>query len=190
VTDSAPSELPPAPNGPIQVFVREPAQLFSSIDRSPFVERDLDEEAERFILTWARDLAEGEELALDVHLACVERMPGEAAHIADAIRLHFRRRADMASRELRALLRRGRISLVIGLVFVTLTTLAAGFIVDWLGTSRLSMILQTGLTVVGWVSLWRPMEIFLYDWWPLAGDRRLFRRLAEMPVRVGCNPAD
>ena len=60
---------------------------------------------------------------------------------------------------------------------------------ELLGASRLSTILQTGLTVVGWVSLWRPMEIFLYDWWPLAGDRRLFRRLAEMPVRVRCDPA-
>jgi hypothetical protein len=189
VTAPDPHEIRPAPTGPIEIFVREPAQLFSSIDPSPFVERDLDEEAERFVLTWARDLPEGERLELEIRLGCAERLPGEAAQIAEAIRLHFRRRGDAASRELRALLRRGRISLVIGLLFLTVTSLTAGFIVDWLGTGRVSTILQTGLTVVGWVSLWRPMEIFLYDWWPLAGDRRLFRRLSEMPVRVRCDPA-
>jgi hypothetical protein len=57
------------------------------------------------------------------------------------------------------------------------------------GNGRLTLVVQTGLTVAGWVSMWRSMEIFLYDWWPLAGDRRLFRRLANMPVRVRCDPA-
>ena len=180
-------EIPAAATGPIQIFVREPANLFSSIDPSPFVERDLDEEAERFVLTWARDLPDADELALDVRLACAERLPGEAAQIADAIHLHFRRRADMAGRELRALLRRGRVSLVIGLVFLAVTTVAAGMAAKWLGVGRLSTIVQTGLTVAGWVAMWRPMEIFLYNWWPIAGDRRLFRRLAEMPVRVRCD---
>jgi hypothetical protein len=41
-----------------------------------------------------------------------------------------------------------------------------------------------GLIILGWVANWRPLEIFLYDWWPLARRRRLFQRLAEMPVEV------
>jgi hypothetical protein len=34
------------------------------------------------------------------------------------------------------------------------------------------------------VALWRPMEIFLYDWWPIRGEIRLYERLAAMPVFV------
>ena len=32
--------------------------------------------------------------------------------------------------------------------------------------------------------MWRPMEIFLYDWWPIRAEARLFDRLSAMPVRI------
>jgi hypothetical protein len=34
------------------------------------------------------------------------------------------------------------------------------------------------------VALWRPTEALLYDWWPLLRQRRLMRRLADIPVEV------
>ena len=36
----------------------------------------------------------------------------------------------------------------------------------------------------GWVAMWRPMEIFLYDWWPIRADGKLYDRLSVMPVRI------
>ena len=36
----------------------------------------------------------------------------------------------------------------------------------------------------GWVAMWRPMEIFLYDWWPVRAEARLSDRLTAMPVRI------
>jgi hypothetical protein len=51
---------------------------------------------------------------------------------------------------------------------------------------RLADVVREGLTVAGWVAMWRPMEIFLYSWWPLAGDRRLYDRLSQMRVSVRC----
>jgi hypothetical protein len=39
--------------------------------------------------------------------------------------------------------------------------------------------------VIGaWVALWRPLEIFLYDWWPIRAEARLFDRLGSMDVQV------
>ena len=32
--------------------------------------------------------------------------------------------------------------------------------------------------------MWRPLEVFLYDWWPILGEVRLFDRLSQMPVRI------
>jgi len=37
---------------------------------------------------------------------------------------------------------------------------------------------------VGWVVLWHPMRIFLYDWWPIRAQAKLFDRLGEMDVQV------
>ena len=100
--------------------------------------------------------------------------------------LHFRRRADTVRRELRELMRRGRTSLLIGLVFLTLCVVMADVFAGMLRGQRLADVLREGLTVAGWVAMWRPMEIFLYSWWPLAGDRRLYDRLSEMRVTVHC----
>ena len=36
----------------------------------------------------------------------------------------------------------------------------------------------------GWVSVWRPLEVFLYDWWPIRNEARLSERLSAMPVRT------
>jgi hypothetical protein len=45
-------------------------------------------------------------------------------------------------------------------------------------------ILREGLTIVGWVAMWRPLEIYLYDWWPLHEQRRQLELLGGIRVRV------
>ena len=32
--------------------------------------------------------------------------------------------------------------------------------------------------------MWRPLEIFLYDWWPMRREARLAEKLAVMPVHI------
>jgi hypothetical protein len=34
------------------------------------------------------------------------------------------------------------------------------------------------------VAMWRPLEVFLYDWWPIRAEARLFERLSAMPVSI------
>jgi hypothetical protein len=48
----------------------------------------------------------------------------------------------------------------------------------------LEKIPQEGFFILGWVAMWRPLQIFLYDWWPVLHYRRLYGRLAAMPVKV------
>ena len=43
---------------------------------------------------------------------------------------------------------------------------------------------RVSLVIAGWVALWRPLEIFLYDWWPIRAEARLHDRLSEMDVRL------
>ena len=53
----------------IELRLRELSQLFNSLDPSPFIDRDLDTDAEEFILSWAREHAKERELELVLHLA-------------------------------------------------------------------------------------------------------------------------
>jgi len=41
-----------------------------------------------------------------------------------------------------------------------------------------------GFLIGGWVAMWRPLEVFLYDWWPIRAEGRLLKRLSTMPVRI------
>jgi hypothetical protein len=44
--------------------------------------------------------------------------------------------------------------------------------------------MREGFVIGGWVAMWRPLEIFLYDWWPIVVQRRLYERLSGLDVRV------
>jgi hypothetical protein len=189
---SAPSADGAGEPGRIRVCVRELIQIFNAIDPSPFPERDLNDETERFIVSWARDLPTDAPLGLTVEVSRPAPLRDPGPPVQEAVHMFFARRAETAGRELRALLRRGRTSLVIGLVFLTVCVLAGDLAATRMHDGRLADVLREGLTVAGWVAMWRPMEIFLYSWWPLASDRRLYGRLSDMPVQVQATngPAD
>jgi len=185
ITASAPPATGSAADpGSIRVCVRELMQIFNAIDPSPFAERDLNDEAERFIVSWARDLPADAPLTLTVEVSRPTPLRDPGPPVQEAVHVFFARRAETAGRELRALLRRGRTSLVIGLVFLTVCVLAGDLAATWMHDGRFADVLREGLTVAGWVAMWRPMEIFLYNWWPLASDRRLYARLSDMPVEI------
>lgn len=167
----------------IEVALREVGQLFHTLDPSPFRERSLDEAAEAFILSWARDLPRKAELELVVHV----RGPlpdGElAAQVESAVRSHFLYRAEVKQREFRQLMARGRTSLIIGLSFMTVCVIVGNAIGE-AGSSALFQLARESLLIGGWVAMWRPIEIFLYDWWGVRRQQRDFERLARMPVRI------
>lgn len=45
-------------------------------------------------------------------------------------------------------------------------------------------ILHEGLFIVGWVAMWRPIEIFLYDWVPIYQEQRIFRKLCKVSIEI------
>jgi hypothetical protein len=51
-------------------------------------------------------------------------------------------------------------------------------------------ILRESLLIGGWVAMWRPLEVFLYEWWPIRAEARLYDRLAAMPVRIAYTGAE
>ncbi len=170
----------------MELRLRELAQLFNSMDPSPFVDRDLDRDAEEFIVGWAQELPATHEFELVVRLE-VPPAPDRVAGAEGAVRGYFSSRAEMKGRELRQLLRKGRISLVAGILFVIACYALGhvlGLVFGHLGGGAFSAVAKEGLVIVGWVAMWRPLEIFLYDWWPLQEERALFRRLARMSVRL------
>jgi len=176
--------LPAGCTAPIEVRVPELRNLFNAMDPAPFNDRDLDPSAEAFIVNWSKDLPRDAPLALIVHLDRPCDLADAAAVLREAVHSFFAERARSERRRLRELLKRGRISLAIGLAFVALTVVATTLAAASWPATGYARILDESLLIVGWVAMWRPLEIFLYDWWPIRADARVFERLATMPVRV------
>jgi len=168
----------------IEIRVTELRQLFDAIDPSPFSQRDLDPRAEEFIVAWATDLPADKPWGLVVHLDRPAGRSDEAAVLRDAIHEYFGQRVLSSRRKLRALFRRGRISLVIALVFLAASIVVGDAVAGYLGEGRFGGVVQEGFLIGGWVAMWRPLEVFLYDWWPIRAEGRLLERLSTMPVRI------
>ena len=169
--------------GIIEIKVRNIEQLFNSMDPSPFIERDLDSEAEDFIIGWARELSDRDRYRLILHLEQFSGLDDAVGRIGMAIRNYFAYRAQMTARQFRHLMREGRLSLLIGLIFLSICILVGKFAPS-IDDGALMGLVGEGLLIAGWVAMWRPMEIFLYRWWPLARHRRLLATLSRMEVEL------
>ena len=174
----------PSP-GLIDLRLANASQLFNTMDPSPFHERDLDHDAEEFIYGWAREHDVSHPLRLRIVLH--QTPESSVTHMVQAsIRNYFAYRAEVTRRDRRELFREGRMALAIGIAFLGVTLALRGFLPDGQGWWEW---VREGLTICGWVGLWKPIDILLYRWWPLRRQERLQSRLADCPIEVVFDPA-
>jgi hypothetical protein len=178
VVDDAP------PGSTLQLRLSDLRRLFDSMDPAPFRERDLDVAAAAYIVDWARETRAGQPLSLEVVIDGQATNADETRILQTAVGDFFRRRAAAKRRDVRQLFRIGRISLVIGVVFVGAATGIAESLSSVIPFERYARLVEDSLVIGAWVALWRPMEIFLYDWWPMIKDARLYDRLSRLAVSV------
>ena len=166
----------------IKVNLHELNQFFNSMDPSPFVEKDLDDDAEEFIVSWAQEFSIDAMVRLQVYL---EQWPEKdlTEVIRQAVHNHFAHRAELTDLGFRHLMKQGRTSLLIGLSFlVACLAISETLLLGEAGTW--AAVLRESLTIAGWVAMWRPMQIYLYDWWPLHQRGQIYAKLSEMQVDV------
>jgi len=158
-------------------------QLFNSLDPSPFHEKDLDREAEAYIVDSLRDLQPRTPVKLVVYLPAETMIEPEAKAAPDAIRHYFAYCHAATVRRLRLLLREGRTTLLLGLVFL-FSCIALRQIFLHAPLTTFGGILNEGLLILGWVAMWRPVETLLYDWWPVRRLAHIYLQLATIDVEL------
>lgn len=165
----------------VPLRVKNVKELFSSLDPSPFRDKDLDDDVEYYIVEACREIGRETPMKIVIH---VEEAPDEvAADVEASMHRYFHYRLDRTQLDLRAVLREGRLSLAIGLVFLIACLVARHLVVLWApGTA--ADVTGEGLLIIGWVAMWRPLQIFLYDWWPHWRRRARYARLTTMEIEV------
>jgi hypothetical protein len=168
----------------IELRVDEIAQLFHTLDPFPFRERDLDREAEEYIVGWARELAADQVIKIAIHFPETETQTKAAGELTEAFGRYFSERAGVIQRDLKELFRIGRRSLGIGVSILTVCLVSAHLAGGYLNETPFNGLVEESFLILGWVANWRPLEIFLYDWWPLTRRRDLYRRLSTATVEL------
>ena len=167
----------------IEVNLSRLAQLFNSLDPSPFHERDLDQDAEDYIVGSAEEAARHHALRLVIHLPADQLPTTGVPDLETAVHHYFGYREAHERRRLRLLFRDGRITLVIGLGFLLFCMLLRELAFP-VGHGAISDILGEGMLIIGWVAMWRPLEIFLYEWVPIRRRCRILAKLSSAPVTI------
>jgi hypothetical protein len=167
----------------IEVNLNRLGQLFNSLDPSPFHERDLDKDAEEYIVGSAEEISRQRPLMLVIHLPADQLPQSGIPDLGKAIHNYFAYREMHERRRLRLLFRDGRIALATGLAFlfccVLVRELASSF-----GRGTVSEIISEGMLIIGWVAMWRPLEIFLYEWVPLRRRCQILGKLSQIRVTI------
>lgn len=172
------------PGAPIRLRIQHINQLFHTLDPFPFRERDLDAQAEEYIVSWAREIRTRGRLTISIHMPAAQANSVGATQIAEGIRNYFFARAEALGLELRSLFHNGRDALAIGLPVLAMTVLLGTLVTHQIPAGFVRRFVEEGLIIVGWVANWKPIEIFLFEWWPFTRKRALYRRIANARVLV------
>jgi hypothetical protein len=180
MTPGAP--VPHAHSTPIELSLHTLAQLFNSLDPSPFRDRDLDPQAAQYIIEEAEDRPHEGLLSVLIHVPASDFTA--ASVVSSAMQRYFTLCRHSEERKLRRIFREGRFALLVGLIavvlIVALVNLLSGLVPEG---SPLRGVVES-LVILAWVVLWRPAELLLYDWWPVRKRINLFRRLEAAHVQV------
>ena len=167
----------------VELNLRDVNQLFNTIDPSPFCEKDLDHDAEEFIVSWTREFPLGEPVVLVVYLSELPAGKDTEPMLEQSVRNYFAYRARLIHLEFRQLMKDGRDSLLIGGLFLAACLTTSQVLVGQ-ASGAVPTMARESLTIAGWVAMWRPMEMFLYEWWPLRRRWRVFEKMSRMKVEV------
>ena len=167
----------------IEISINHLPQLFNSLDPSPFHQRDLDQDAEDYIVESAEEISSKHSLALVIHLPSDQVPKVNDPDLSEAIHNYFAYQETQERRHLHRLFHDGRIALVIGFGFLFFCVLLRQFAFSFENVAAAGM-LGEGLLIIGWVAMWHPLEIFLYEWVPIRRRCRILRELSKMRVVI------
>lgn len=169
----------------IDVRISKIERLFDNRDPAPFRERDLDPD----LVEYLRDTSEDQLAVPRLRVLFWLDHPCEPAEVELAYRSHFAYELERGLRVRRRQWRTGWIGVAIALVAIV-GLMSLGELVERVIAGSVGAALGEALLISGWVLMWKPIEVLVYDSIPWRRERRLLRKLLDATVetRVGATP--
>lgn len=167
----------------IEVRVKSPQQLFDARDPAPFRERDLDDAFVEYIFSSVREFAASSPLKIVIYIEENETKDLSRESVREAIRSYFVYKIDIQKGDLNTFMKRAQLFLLIGLlVLASCIGIAQSLTVP--NPPGAIGILREGIVIFGWVSIWKPIELILFDWYPIFERLRFYKKLLATEVDI------
>ncbi len=163
----------------VELAVPDYNHLFDGRDPNRFRQKDLDDDAVDYIVSSIQEVTLPKLSHIEIYFDQVFSQE-EQNIVVDAIHTFFRYESEMMSKRINSTLRKGFKSLIIGIIFLSFASLTSLLLKNT--DHFLGLFFKEGILLIGWVSMWKPINIFLYDWWPLADLRRLYDGLSSVRI--------
>lgn len=170
----------------MELNLKTPHQLFDERDPAPFRERDLDDDAAHYILSYYRELPSRPKPKLSLYFTSMGEFEGQPGVIAKAIRGYFEYESVSKRRDLRFMFNEAFVSLMIGLSFLLVCTYIS-FVVNSRFDGYWPTFAHEGLLLMGWYAMWKPINTFLYEWWPLRETIEMLDDLSDIEIDIKLN---
>jgi hypothetical protein len=167
----------------IEIKLSSIIQLFNSFDPAPFNEKELDTDAERYIVDTVNDFAANTPFKIVIHLPPELAGTDSARHLVPAIHHHFAYKVLVTERKFRARYRYGRSAMLVGLTFLFIALIASQ-IVATIDNHILAVLVADALLIIGWVAMWEPVTVLLYELWPIHQQKKTYERISRMEVEI------
>jgi hypothetical protein len=167
----------------IEIRIKNSQQLFDIRDPAPFRERDLDEDFVEYILSAVREFSHSTPLKVVIYVGEAETKELPKASIREAIHSYFSYKTDLQSGELKTFIKRSQVFLIIGLVVLgACIGLEQSLTIP--NPPGAIGVLREGIVIFGWVSIWKPIELILYDWYPLFEKLRFYKKVLGTEIDI------
>lgn len=169
----------------LEIRVRSALQLFDARDPAPFRARDLDDDFTEYIMASAEEITSRGPMKIAIQIEEPARTDLSAQDVVDSMRAFFQYQIELRRLQLTKLFKTVRLFLGIGFVFLVACLALAKAVAHALpADNAAASILHEGLIILGWVSMWRPFEAILFDWFPAYDRIRLLRKLLSSEIEV------
>lgn len=168
----------------LRLVLESASELFVTPDADPLGGREGEYTGLERMLNELRPLPAGP-VELTLVLPASERSSDLEVRCRKALQARLDRRIEHNRNDARSLRHEGYATLWRGLLFLALCLIGSRLmtVVDF-APGFVERFIDEGLVIAGWVALWYPLDVLLYQRWPLARERRLYRALREAPMHV------
>ena len=165
----------------IRLDLKDIEQLFNSLDPSPFIDKDLDQDAIEYLTSSFSEYNLKKKLKIIIHMPKVSLKKFKEKDIIDSIHNYFSYEVKMSEKRINLQIKEGRQALFIGLSFLLICLSVREYIL-YLNNTFVTHIITEALLISGWVAMWKPISNMLYDWWPLKKKQRIYNKIANTEI--------